>query len=244
MDAGDTPFPATWCGTSLDNVGLAAQRPRVGTYGCYEHASLPPLPVTLDGRFTWLTDSAVHDENIGVGGGLASTAAAFVRLKAVCHRVGIALPPAFSLFLSGPDFQQRIRSNTDCYLSLTDAPVPSPRGDGTLIRFLADSQGCIYWYLYLPRGSNSEHAVLSSYVIYGPDADSKSDTEPAPDGSELMFNEGSFEAFMCRFWLENEAWFSEYEGKPMPELAQRYVEAYKAAPASKLQPQHWPGAES
>jgi hypothetical protein len=49
--------------------------------------------------------------------------------------------------MAAPALQERIRSNTDCYLDLYYEPLRSPLGGGYLVRFLADSQGCIFWYL-------------------------------------------------------------------------------------------------
>jgi hypothetical protein len=61
----------------------------------------------------------------------------------------------------------RVRSNTDCFLDVCSEPIRSQVGDGWLVRFLADSQGRIFWYLYLtPDGS--DHAVVSSCALPPP----------------------------------------------------------------------------
>ena len=101
-----------------------------------------------------------------------------------------------------------------------------------MIRFLADSQGCIFWYLYIPSGS-VDHAVVSSPGFFGPEAGPE-DNEGVADALEFVFAEESFEAFLCRFWIENELWFSEYEGVPMSETGRRYLEAYSASPPDPL----------
>ena len=49
MKLDQSPFPPAWWGMGLENVGLKDQRPDVGTYGCYDFASLPPLPIALQG---------------------------------------------------------------------------------------------------------------------------------------------------------------------------------------------------
>jgi hypothetical protein len=61
-----SPFPSGWWGTSLGDVGLQDQRPHVGTYGRYEYANLPDLPVPLDGEFGWLVQASAHQNHIGV----------------------------------------------------------------------------------------------------------------------------------------------------------------------------------
>jgi hypothetical protein len=38
----------------------------------------------------------------------------------------------------------------------------------------------------------------------------------------------SFEAFICRFWLENEIWFAEWQKTPMPVGGREYVEGYRS----------------
>jgi hypothetical protein len=126
--------------------------------------------------------------------------------------------------MGDPSLQHRVRSNTDCCLHLCPAAVPSPVGDGHLVRFLNDSQGCLFWYLYLAdRGS--DHAVVSSPGFYGTQDEQWQEEEPDP--SELAFCAESFEAFCCRFWLENEIWFAEYDGEPIPAPGITYIEHYR-----------------
>src|SRR5262249_57302143 len=120
---------------------------------------------------------------------------------------------------------ERSRSNSDCCRDLCPEPVRSPIGGGYLVRFLADSQGCIFWYLYLtPDGSDP--AVVSSPGFYGTEAEQWQD-EP-PDPAEIVYSAESFEAFMCRFWLENEIWFAEYENTAMPAVGREYIERYRS----------------
>ncbi|MCI0663193.1 MAG: hypothetical protein L0220_19170 [Acidobacteria bacterium] len=118
----------------------------------------------------------------------------------------------------------RIRSTTDCYLDLCPEAIQSPIGGGYLIRFLADSQGCLFWYLYL-TADGSDHAVVASVGFYGTEAEEWQ--EEPPDPSEIAFSAESFEAFMCRFWLENEIWFAGFEETPMLDACQHYIEQYR-----------------
>ena len=47
------------------------------------------------------------------------------------------------------------------------------------------------------------------------------------DPANLSFAAESFEAFLCRFWLENEIWFADYQGAPPPDVGQRYIDLYR-----------------
>jgi hypothetical protein len=219
----DSPFPCHWWGFGLENVGLSDVRPDVGTYGCYPFEPLPPLPFVLCGDFAWLASAPAHDSCIGDEKGFASVRT-FALLKQACARRGVRLPESFTKFMETPALHRRVRSNTDCFLNPCPEPVPSPVGGGHLVRFLADSQGCLYWYLYLtPDGS--DHAVVSSTWFYGTEAEQWG--EEPPDPAEIEYCAESFEAFLCRFWLENEIWFAEWEKTPMPESGREYIERYR-----------------
>jgi hypothetical protein len=109
-------------------------------------------------------------------------------------------------------------------LDVCPALVRAPIADGYLVRFLADSQGCVFWYLFItPAGADL--AVVSSPGFYG--AEEEGWPYEAPNPSDLVFCEESFEAFLCRFWLENEICFSQYQKTPMPEPAKNYLEQYR-----------------
>ncbi|MGJ4927234.1 hypothetical protein ACQR1I_18475 [Bradyrhizobium sp. HKCCYLS2038] len=222
----DSPFPPGWWGTDLANVGLGDVRPWVSTYGCYDYAQLPSLPCDLSGSFGWLSQAQAHSSHIG-DERAKDNARAFGELQRVVEFKGIRLPAAFTKFFSTPTLQQRIRSNTDCFLALCADVVPSVVGHGHLIRFLADSQGCIFWYVYL-TADGSDHAVVASPDFYGTEAERWNDDEADP--SAIVFSAGSFEEFLCRFWLENEIWFAAYEKTQMPELGQIYIERYRRGP--------------
>jgi len=223
MHPADSPFPCRWWGTSLENAGLKEVRPDVGTYGRYEFARLPPVPFDLRGDFAWLITAPTHHGHIG-GEMAAENAQSLEELRAASLRLGLPLPEAFVKFMGSPALHVRIRSNSDCYLDLCPSPIDSPKGDGRLIRFLADSQGCLFWYLYV-RPDGSDHAVVSSPGFYGTDDEQWQDDEPDP--ADIVFCAESFEAFLCRFWLENEIWFAEWQKTPMPNVGLVYIEQYR-----------------
>ena len=224
MQPADSPFACYWWGTSLDKVGLGDVRPDVGTYGRYDFSDLPPVPFDMRGDFAWLAGAPARlKHNIG-DEMAAENAQALKALHQSSERLGLRLPESFRTFMETPALHQRIRSNTDCFLDLCPSPIRSPVGDGYLIRFLADSQGCIFWYLYLTH-DGSDHAVVSSPGFYGTEAEEWQDEQPDP--TDIVFCAEGFEVFMCRFWLENEIWFAEWENTPMPDAGLAYIEQYR-----------------
>jgi hypothetical protein len=220
----------------LEAVGLSESRPDVGTYGRYDFGRLPPLPFLMSGDFAWLATAPAHRHNIGKKHA-ADNARALRFLRASSDQMGVRLPDAFSKFMGTPALQERIFSATDCYLDLCPEPIRSPLGGGWLVHFLADSQGCLFWYLYL---TGSDHAVVASPDFYStpfePSGDDESDPDDEewedeePDPAAIRFCAESFEAFLCRFWLENEIWFAHGGETPMPEACRQYIEHYRRQP--------------
>ncbi|MCA9073236.1 MAG: hypothetical protein KDA84_30140, partial [Planctomycetaceae bacterium] len=181
---------------------------------------LPELPFALNGSFDWLGNLPSFDSHIGrrkAGELTAQLSAA----KTSAEQQGFALPQEFASFVLNPELHQHLRSSTDCYLSLTES-VLQVLG-GSLLRFLADSQGAVYWYLFL-NSDGSDHCVVSSFEYF--DAD-QMDYEPEEiQESDFRFEAESFEAFLCRFWLVNEISFAEDEGDPLPNVEPRFLELY------------------
>lgn len=218
MKADQTPFRSEWWGQELPDV-----RPGMGTYGSYAHAALPPLPFDPRGDFSWLRGRPAHERHVASERSRVNDAA-LPRLIADAAGRGLTLPAEFVAFFSSADLQRRVRSCTDCFLDLAPACAALPSADGLLVRFLADSQGCAYWYLYQPPGS-ADHCVVASPDFHG--ADSEPEREGPPDPANLVFAEESFEAFLCRFWLENEIWFCGYEKRPMFAEGRQYLDGYR-----------------
>lgn len=220
MLAQDSPFRPYWWGVGLEDVGVDG-RPDVGTYGRYEFGGLPPVPFTMSGDLAWLAGQPAHDEwSIGT-----EPVAELPALISTCERLGVALPPAFLIFVRTPEMQRRIRSCTACFVDVDAGPVSSPVGDGYLVRFLADQQGCLYWYLYL-TADGRDHAVVCSPNFYGStNASTGDDDNGRPH--EIAFCGESFEAFLCRYWLENEIWFANDENTAMPDVGAEYIRQYQ-----------------
>lgn len=173
----------------------------------------------MNGRLDWLARQPEHDECPIVRN-------ADERLPALldtCKRDGVALPPAFTRFMSDVPLQRRIRSATSCYLDLDTGMVPLDTG-GVLIRFLADQQGCLYWYLHILDGG-ADHGVVCS-----PEFIDAADAPRVEEPGALCFCAESFEAFICRYWLENEIWFAADDGTPMPDVGATYIRQYRNRP--------------
>ena len=71
------------------------------------------------------------------------------------HAVGVALPEDFVGFYSWDGWADELdnASVTGCWTRLGPLPAFSPAEPGAfLVRFMADQQDCVTWYLYLRRG--------------------------------------------------------------------------------------------
>lgn len=228
MHESATPFQTAWWGIDLEDAGLAELRPYLSTYGKYDYASLPPLPYRLDAQFGWLQGMSPCNAHIASDERASEYVIHLENLIRSSGKVGQSLPAEFLNFFTQPALIERVRTCTDCFIDLCPALVPSPIGTGHLVRFLADSQGCLFWYLYLPE-KNHEHCVVVSTGFYGLPEEEWQD-EP-PDPSEICVCAPSFEAFIGRFVIENELWFTVSDGDELGPAEQSYVASYLAMAA-------------
>ncbi|MBA4062226.1 MAG: hypothetical protein C0501_00705 [Isosphaera sp.] len=214
MRANPTPFPAEWIGTDLPGC-----RHVDGTYGGSGYHTLPPLPVErFRGDWRWLLPNGHVPQPVAHGTRLAGLAAAR----------GLTLPPGFVALADDRAARALVRSCTDCSFNWAKAVAHSPAGEGgSLIRFYADSQGCVFWYLYAtPTGYS---CVVASPNFYG-DGDAGPEEEPGA----VWFCAPSFEAFVYRTWVENEIWFRSvkptsdfHDPRPMTPEMRAYVDHYR-----------------
>ena len=198
-------LPAIWIGTDLGPL-----RDCDGTYCDYPVDSLPPLPDDrFDGTFGWLA---------GAGGGEDAMEPGFIP-----STMDAPLPEVFERFMARPDLLGAVRTCTSCYWDVSERSLPGPDGDGDrLVRFLADQQDCVLWYLHLrPDGS---HRVVAGGVRYD------EDDPPAPDRlrADLIVVAPDFERFVYRFWVENLAWFEVVDDELPPDEWSAPVREYLA----------------
>jgi hypothetical protein len=219
----ESPFLACWWGSSLEKAGLADVRARASTYGRYDFHLLPSVPFEPRGDFSWLLAEPERDFHIG-SEKPDENVGALKSLKQSAQADGWALPMSLLTFMSSPELHARIRSNTDCFLDLCPAVIPAPVQGGGLIRFLADSQGCLFWYLYLTRAG--DHAVVASDSFFGT-KEEEWDDEGARS-QDVAFVAESLEVFIWRFWLENEIWrAAHYDKVPVEQSGKAYIAEYR-----------------
>ena len=218
-----TPFPAAWLSIELEGY---RDHPEPTTYSQFSYENLPQLPTELfRGDFEWLKQSELSEDVE-----IVDLRPQIERLLTTASQIKLALPEEFVRFMKSPDLPNHIRSCTDCFFDLSDEIVESPAGKGGyLIRFLSDSQGCLFWYLYLTK--TGEHCVVVSDKLFGSEGELLYDDEEIEDSdgeSYIFFCAQSFEEFIYRFWIENEIWFAlSYDDEPLTEEQQNYVEHYK-----------------
>jgi hypothetical protein len=213
----ESPFRPYWWATGMSDVGVEA-RPDIATYGRYEFEDLPPVPFPMNGDLAWLERQAAHQEWPIIG----NAATELDALLAACTRKQVPLPPAFTKFMASEALQRRVRSTTACYIDLDCAPA-AVKGGGWFVRFLADQQGCLFWYLFVTE-DGADHAVVCS-----PEFFDSQECGIAERLDEVAFSAESFETFLCRYWLENEIWFAAHGGGEMPAVGAEYLELYRDA---------------
>ena len=180
-----------------------------------------PLPFKLDGSFSWLRALPMHKEHVGVMR-RRRLQTQLKKVEAAAMQHDITLPPEFVAFMADVELQARIRSIIDCYLGMGTNLLPLR--DGYLLRFLNDSQGCAFWYLFL-RPSSESHAVVICYDFFdADDPDSADLAELHP--KKFVFDSPTFETWLCRFWLENEIMFAHLDNTALPEVGEKFIRLY------------------
>ena len=180
---------------------------------------LPPIHEALAGDFGWLPPvprplgwaiSSV-DEPAGDG-----------RFLARARAEGIELPASFVTILASPRRLWSLRSMTGCWWSLDSDSLQRLPTAGTLaIRFLTDQQGALYWSLLLD-GTPDPPVIVSPQ-----DFADRETWEPLPL-DHVYRCAPSFEAFVYRFWIENEIGFRTHEKEALaPEQVAYLEEAWR-----------------
>lgn len=140
--------------------------PKPRTYSLFSYEDLPPLQKQLDDDFQWLKPLAVKKHSLAEGCYSDGSKPDLGKLSEIMAQVDLKLPQSFLTFIASPELHERIRSCTDCYLDVADRAVKTKgANNGFLIHFLADSQWCGHWYLYIDHSGN--HFVVTSLNAYG-----------------------------------------------------------------------------
>jgi hypothetical protein len=182
---------------------------------------LKELPHPIEGTFAWLTNTPTHDEwAIGdeKAGDLPSQLASVVKSA---NANGITLPREFTAFIGNPSLHRHLRSANGDYLDLAETVLAF--AGGYLIRFLADQQGCAFWYIFT-NGDASDHCVVSSHEYF--DADDMDYELDELKETDFHIWESSFEAFLSRFWIEHEIMFADSDETAPPDVHQRFLDLY------------------
>jgi hypothetical protein len=223
-----TPFALGWW--SFD---LGRYRPCDGTYCFFPYESLPPIPEP-DSTLSWLMPlGETVDRQMQVHRNPPEARGKLGEIVADAGKLGLTLPDAFLRLMGSAELQDRIPSCTACTFALGDRILPCPGSEGGyIVSFLRDQQDCVLWYLYLtPAG---EHCVLAfpgdleSFMDDADDAAAGQDADMANVIRHIRVCAPSFEAFIYRFWLENDIWFklSGDEKSPLTDVERRYLEHY------------------
>jgi hypothetical protein len=229
-------FPEAWLSVALK--GYRDHPKPYRAYSPFTFGSLPPLPeASFDSSFSWLPRT--HDV-VPTGKSRFEWAypAVLERIAKESERLQITIPESFKTFMLSVDFPNRIRSATGCAFDLAERLVYVPWEAGYLLRFLADSQGCLFWYLFLKQRGG--HCVVVTAKCYGgdPTADREfmeahlgpdwNREDPPKESDRIRMCAPSFESFVYRFWIENEIWYALNEtGGPINDEQKRYLRHYR-----------------
>lgn len=227
------PFPPLWIGGDLGEYRACDH-----THCRFVYASLPRLPTyQFDGSFSWLRQHRSpleYDERFlkfwGGKSGIESwkddARTVQPALTIAAEECGAVLTECFVAFLFDVNLVTMLRSPTDCYFHLPKTLIPNPGNQGGhFVHFFSDSQGCYEWYLFLnPDGT---HCVVASDDLSNPDLpDAFWDNQQ----EQIVFCASSFESFIYRMWIENEAWFRLVnQDQPLTEEMVQYLRASSAS---------------
>jgi hypothetical protein len=227
-------FPKAWL--SVELKGFRDHPEPYRSYSPFHFDSLPSLPDKLfNGSYSWLP-------RIPITGG-ADTAferlypTVLAQLVEQAKDLQVVIPMSFVTFITNATLTNSVRSATNCGFGIAKRLVPVPWESGYLLRFMADSQGCLFWYLYLTKDSKDCVVVANQYYGGDPTSDREFmekhlgpewDREDPPKQSDkIWYCAPSFESFVYRFWIENEIWYSLKEnGRPGTDDQKEYLQTY------------------
>ena len=234
-----SPFKSRWPFIELKGYRL---HPKRTTYTSFSYEALPPLPEDqFKGDFQWLESQPAREDKVKywkeyVEFMLRSGPSKLTVLKSDAEKLGLSIPQSFIAFMGSAELVGRIRSVTSCHFELSNRIAPNPEGDGYFIHFLSDSQDCLFWNLFIKQ--SGEHSVVATWQCfcdkdgghddeYDDDFDLEDEDELVDESDAFLFCAPSFEAFIYRYWLENEIWYKLSRNEKLTHLQHLYVSHYQ-----------------
>jgi hypothetical protein len=223
------PVEKAWTGFRLQD------RPCSGTYDRYKWNEIPPIYRKFNGDYSWLLNKFEFAENK-----IEQTEELLTEMK-------VSLPEDLLTFLKSADLQNELYSPTGCDVHEDYIPCRSP----SLVEFYRDSQGCVYWYLYVEhkKGQITRSAVISSTKwIYDIDYATGMINEVDLNGITFKWCGHSVESFLYRVHLENTIWGkcyrSDKKSKVMNQEETDYLHFYSSnreriEEAHKIETEDW-----
>lgn len=197
------------------------------TYCGVPYEYLPRVEQATD-DLVWLDQATPQLRQVVGSSTLNNSTKEIAHLETIVKKLqnlGINLPAPFLRFMRDFRLQEKVPTCTDCYLSLSEEPVPVPYTPGQyLLRFLNDSQGCVMWYLHL--GAGAETSVLASSCFLEPDifeAMGYDDLRYLDAFKDVFVCADSFSEFLYRFWIENTLWYSMEKSLDLTPLQEEYL---------------------
>jgi hypothetical protein len=219
----ESPFPAGWWSSSREPLW-----PLRSTYDLVSFDVLPSLPEDrFDGTFDWLLETTTSGGGLDYNPGELDSEGvdALPALESSARALGLQIPETFTRFVSDPGLYQRAPTPCGGFLGFSPNLIEDPSGrGGRMLRFLNDSQGCLFWYLYLsPTG---ESCVLGSTEWhYAHHVRERQVLDP----DNYFWSGADFESFLFRYWIEGQISHHSFHRQPLPPELNAYVNAAQLA---------------
>jgi hypothetical protein len=213
-------LPVTWSGGQPRSASDAAE--------VLKFAEWARRVAPLDGSLSWLTPLDEHvrdkmDPYFRDGESRDQLAARFEKTVEEATARGLRVPEAFLKLMRSRELRRRVPS-CSCYFDAPNCLIETGDG-GVLWRFLNDQQWCMLWYLYL--GTDGSEAVVASWHaldVMEAEGEELDVPDVGPGDPGIWVCAPDFEAFLFRFWLENNIGFVKYDAhRAMTEVEKEFV---------------------
>jgi hypothetical protein len=233
-------FRKAWIGSAIKGIRESEKR---NTYDWFAFDKLPPIPKNLDNSFTWLKPvlkgkelrhtelsfmEEIRGKHYGEGVDFSED---IVRLESELKSYTIKLPEEIRIFFCNTGINGRIRSTTDCYWKLGDfIGVIAADQVYYILRFMSDSQGCLFWYICFDQTGN--HFIMASPRLYG--HENQEEHNQYVENSETLIGyycADCFKEFIYRYDIEQRIWLkTHWYIADLESAEQEYVNSYQSIP--------------